>query len=75
MVRRTARRHHRPLIRRRKPREILSDLMELRYPVYAEADLVVDSLDGPPEETVNRVMTALRGAGALPAPVASGAAM
>ncbi len=75
LVRRTARRHHRPLLRRGKPREILSDLMELRYPVYAEADLVVDSQDGPPEETVNRVMTALRGAGALPAPVASGAAM
>ena len=31
------------MLRRGKPREILSDLMELRYPVYAEADLVVDS--------------------------------
>jgi len=59
LVRRTARRHHRPLLRQGKPRDILANLMALRYPVYAEADLTVDSQDGPPEDTVERVVGAL----------------
>jgi shikimate kinase len=37
----------------------LSELMERRYPVYAEADLVVDSLAGPVEDTVEAVIAAL----------------
>jgi shikimate kinase len=31
----------------------------LRYPVYAEADITVDSIEAPPEETVERVLKAL----------------
>jgi shikimate kinase len=34
--------------------------MALRHPVYAEADLVVDSDDSPAEMTVDRVLGALR---------------
>ncbi len=34
--------------------------MDKRYPVYAEADLVVDSRDGPPEETVKRALAAVK---------------
>jgi shikimate kinase len=34
--------------------------MAERYPVYAEADITVDSDDSPPEATVDRVMAALR---------------
>ena len=30
-----------------------------RYPIYAEADITVDSVDGPPEATLARVMAAL----------------
>ncbi len=33
--------------------------MAVRYPVYAEADVVVDSADGPPEVTIDRVLLAL----------------
>ena len=33
--------------------------MALRYPVYGEADLTVDSMDGPPEATLSRVVAAL----------------
>jgi hypothetical protein len=33
--------------------------MAKRYPVYGEADIVVDSADGPPEVTVERVRAAL----------------
>ncbi|MDJ0946824.1 MAG: shikimate kinase [Kiloniellales bacterium] len=60
MLKRTGRRNNRPLLKRGDPRKILSDLMAQRYPVYAAADLVVDSVDGPPEITVERVLAALR---------------
>jgi len=60
LLRRTARRNNRPLLKRGDPRQILNDLIEKRYPVYAEADVVVDSVDGPPEMTLGRVLDALR---------------
>lgn len=44
LVARVAGRTHRPLLNRGDPREILRGLMEVRYPVYAEAQVVVDSL-------------------------------
>lgn len=60
LVHRTARRDHRPLLRQGEPREVLGRLMEIRYPVYAEADLTVDSDDSPPDQTTERVLAALR---------------
>ena len=60
LVRRTARRDHRPLLKRGDPRQILSDLIDKRYPVYAEADVVVDSVDVPPEVTLARVTESLQ---------------
>lgn len=59
MLKRTARRNNRPLLKTGDPREILSRLMAERYPVYGTADVAVDSLDGPPEATVERVEKAL----------------
>jgi shikimate kinase len=59
LVKRTAKRSHRPLLNKGNPRQILKDLMDQRYPVYAEADLVIDSRDGPPEDTVKRTLAAL----------------
>lgn len=59
LVKRVARRNERPLLHNVDPRQKLSELMEIRYPVYAEADLVVDSMDGPPEATLSRVVAAL----------------
>lgn len=60
LLRRTARRNNRPLLKRGDPRETLTRLIEQRYPVYAEADVVVDSVDGPPEATLARVLEALK---------------
>ncbi|WP_240932894.1 shikimate kinase [Pelagibius litoralis] len=60
LLRRTSRRNNRPLLKRGDPRKILRDLIEERYPVYAEADIVVDSVDGPPEMTLARVTQSLR---------------
>lgn len=60
LLRRTARRNNRPLLKRGDPRQILGKLIEQRYPVYGDADVVVDSVDGPPEMTLARVMAGLR---------------
>ncbi len=59
LLRRTGRRNHRPLLKRGDPRAVLRDLMDKRYPVYALADITVDSADGPPEVTLDRVLSAL----------------
>lgn len=65
LVRRTARKSHRPLLRSGDPREILGRLMAERHPLYAEADIVVDSDDGPPEATVERILSLLAERGLL----------
>jgi shikimate kinase len=59
LVARVLRRNDRPLLKRGNPREILAELIERRHPIYAEADLTVDSGAGSPEVTVNRVIAAL----------------
>lgn len=59
LVKRTARRNTRPLLQQGDPRQILRDLMAKRDPVYAEADVTVDSVDGPPETTVEKVVDAV----------------
>ena len=59
LIKRTVGRDHRPLLKQGDPREILGRLMETRYPVYAEADITVDSSDEAPEATVARVMAGL----------------
>lgn len=59
LARRVARRNDRPLLQVEDPRRKLEELMAVRYPVYAEADLTVDSQDGPPDATLERVLQAL----------------
>ena len=59
LVARTGRRNNRPLLKQGNRREILARLMKERYPVYARTDIVVDSRDGPLEETVGAALTAL----------------
>jgi shikimate kinase len=59
LFKRVKRRGNRPLLRRGDPREVLAELMERRYPLYAEADLVVESRDGPHETVVEDAVRAL----------------
>ena len=59
LFKRTGRRNNRPLLKRGDPRAILEGLMAERYPVYGKANIVVDSADGPPEVTVERVRAAV----------------
>lgn len=56
---RVSRRSDRPMLMTADPRATLKDLVEKRYPVYAEADITVDSFDRPPEEVVDRVIEAV----------------
>jgi shikimate kinase len=55
LVKRTAGRDHRPLLKQGDPREILAKLMDKRYPIYALADIIVDSTDESPDVTVAKV--------------------
>ena len=60
LVSRTVGRTHRPLLMQGDPRETLRRLMEERYPVYASADVVVDtSADLAREVMEQRVIEAL----------------
>lgn len=67
MLVRVARRNNRPLLKAGEPRAVLERLIAARYPIYAEADISVDSIDGPPEATVERVLAALAERGAAAA--------
>ncbi len=59
LVRRVAGRDHRPLLAGGDPAEILQRLMDQRAPIYAEADVIVDCTDEPPEATTSRVLDAV----------------
>jgi len=56
---RVNRRDTRPLLKTSNPRQTLSDLLDARYPVYADADITVVSTDGPPEAMVSKVVEAV----------------
>jgi shikimate kinase len=71
LTQRVSRRADRPLLKAGDPRAILAQLIERRHPVYAEAELTVDSGEGSPELTVSRAIAALAACPrALTAPVA-----
>jgi shikimate kinase len=73
LVERTSRRTDRPLLRGERPRDRLEVLMKERYPVYAEADVVVETSNEPPEVTMQKVVQALTAAGAIEPRPADGA--
>ncbi len=59
LVKRTNRKDGRPILLRDKPRKILQKLIEMRYPVYQEADIVVETHDEPTFITLNKVLAKL----------------
>ncbi|HVH79155.1 MAG TPA: shikimate kinase [Stellaceae bacterium] len=56
---RVSRRSNRPLLKTPDPRGVLAELIERRHPIYAEADITIDSGDGPPDATATRAIAAL----------------
>ena len=59
LVRRVATRDNRPLLNGVDREDTLRRLMQQRHPIYAEADLIVDCGDEPPDFTTSIVMQAL----------------
>ena len=59
LVRRVSGRDHRPLLAGGDPTDILQRLIDQRYPIYAEADIVVDCGDESPDVTTAQVLDAL----------------
>lgn len=59
LVRRCARRADRPLLKGGDARATLGRLMEERYPVYAEADVVVESGGDAHDVVVDRILKAI----------------
>ena len=59
LLSRVARRDNRPLLQQGDRRAIMQRLMAERYPVYAEADIAIDSNEGPHDAVVERIVAAL----------------
>ena len=60
LVRRCGKRSNRPLLSQGDPRETLARLKALRDPLYAEADVTVDSGEGPHEAVVDHILQILK---------------
>ena len=59
LIKRTAGRHHRPLLNVGAPEKVIADMIERRHPVYRQADLIFDCADVSREETCEQVMALL----------------
>jgi shikimate kinase len=59
LARRVSRKDSRPLLAGRDPRDVLADQARERYPVYAEADLAVETGDTPHLVAVDAILKAL----------------
>ena len=60
LLRRVARRNNRPLLKNGDMRATLQRLMTERHPIYAEADVCVETVDAPPDEMVEKVLGSVR---------------
>jgi len=67
LVRRVGKRNNRPLLKGGDPEAVMRTLMDLRYPIYAQADITVESRDVPHEVIVAEIIERL--AEVPPAPV------
>ncbi len=59
LVARVSRRNDRPLLGDGNQREVLTQLMGERYPLYSKADIHVQTFDEPTNATVDRVIQAM----------------
>lgn len=60
LMKRVERRDDRPLLKEDDPRAVMQRLMDERYPIYAEADIIVESANGPHNSAVRDILAALR---------------
>ena len=59
LLKRVAKRGGRPLLENNDPEAVMRNLMQQRYPVYAQADITVESADVQHHQMVNEVIHAL----------------
>ncbi|HWA01999.1 MAG TPA: shikimate kinase [Rhizomicrobium sp.] len=60
LMSRVQRRDTRPLLRTQNPRATLEKLLEERAPIYSQADITVESDDGPHATAVEHIVAALK---------------
>jgi shikimate kinase len=65
LLARVAKRSNRPLLNNADPRGTLEKLLAIREPVYAQADHVLESVDGPHEKSVEEVVALLKDRGLM----------
>jgi len=63
LMERVTKRPTRPLLKNDDPRGTMERLMAERYPVYAEADITVDSNGGPHDAIVQQILSQLNALG------------
>ena len=59
LVRRVSKRSNRPLFEGRDPEIVMKELMEARYPIFATADIAVESRDVPHDVIVGEIVEAI----------------
>lgn len=59
LMKRVRRRDNRPLLKAEDPEEVMRNLMDERYPVYSQANIIVESRDVPHSSIVSDVIRAL----------------
>jgi shikimate kinase len=60
LMKRVTKRDDRPLLKQDDPRAVMQRLMDQRYPIYAEADITIETDAGPHETAVAAILDALR---------------
>jgi shikimate kinase len=70
LMKRVGRRDNRPLLATGDPEKVMKRLMEERYPIYAEADVTVESRDVPHDVIVGEIVESLNRAFVVPSEVA-----
>ncbi|WP_156150854.1 3-dehydroquinate synthase [Hyphomicrobium sp. 99] len=66
LMRRVSKRDHRPLLRNANPEATMRKLIEERYPIYAEADMTIDSRDEPHDVIVTEIISRLAAGTEIP---------
>ena len=59
LMRRVAKRDNRPLLKQKDPEAVMRQLIETRHPIYAQADLTVDSREVAHEVIVGEILRVL----------------
>jgi shikimate kinase len=59
LVRRVGKRNNRPLLKDADPQAVMQKLMDARYPIYAQADITVESRDVPHDVIVTEIIERL----------------